>query len=181
MTRRKPTEPDNPVDLLRQLTPQQAAAADLVALGRPDGDVADAVGVTRQTVCVWRRHHPAFMVAVADRRREVWSESADRLRCLLPKAVDRLERALDGPNGWRVALALVKLAGQELHPEGPTEVEDLIEVRAARSERRLMLALGSMDWNGAARRLVDTLTEATAAAEAEAVLVTVDGTVAEAK
>jgi len=139
MARRKPTESDT--DALVALTSRQAAAADLVAVGRSDQDVADAVGCSRQTVNVWRNHHPAFAVAVEDRRREVWSACRDGVLSLLPRAVDAVSDGLDGPAGWRVGLALLKLAGVAegdygLRPNGPRDVGSYIDGKA----RKLKIA-----------------------------------------
>lgn len=53
----------------------------------------------------------SFQAALNSRRSEVWGTAVDRLRSLLPKAVERLETELDGPQGWRVALRLVDLVG----------------------------------------------------------------------
>ena len=44
------------------------------------------------------------------RRKEVWSASVDRMRALLPKAFDVIERAID-EGSYQAALALIKLAG----------------------------------------------------------------------
>src|SRR5215210_2459469 len=97
--------------VLTSLTVEQQNAVDLLITGQADSGVAAAVGVTRQTVCTWRNHHPAFQAALNARRREVWSATVDRLRELLPRAVERLEADLDGPNGWRVALRLLEVTG----------------------------------------------------------------------
>jgi hypothetical protein len=96
---------------LTTLTIEQQNAVELLITGQPDGEVATAVGVTRQTICTWRNHHPAFQAALNARRREVWSATVDRLRELLPRAVERLEAELDGPNGWRIALRLLEATG----------------------------------------------------------------------
>lgn len=125
MTRQNRTKPGTGELALFTMTTRQAAAVELVAVGKTDQEVADAVGVTRQTVNVWRHVHPAFAAAVEERRHEVWGVASDRLRSLLPKAVDAVEDALDGPDGWRVALQLVKLTGMvdqdRLRPRGPRD------------------------------------------------------------
>ena len=56
-------------------------------------------------------YHPGFRAELNRRRREVWGSAVDRLRMLLPRALDRLEAALDGPEGWKVAVQVIKLAG----------------------------------------------------------------------
>ena len=41
----------------------------------------------------------------------------DRLRELLPRAVERLEAELDGPDGWKIALRLIEATGL-VRPQG---------------------------------------------------------------
>jgi FixJ family two-component response regulator len=67
-------------ELLLSLSPQQQRALDLVATGQRDAAVAEQVGVSRQTVNVWRHQHPAFRAALHARRREAWEATLDRLR-----------------------------------------------------------------------------------------------------
>jgi hypothetical protein len=121
--------------VLTTLSVEQQNAVDLLVTGQSDAEVAAAVGVTRQTVNVWRNHHPAFQAALNARRREVWETSVDRLRDLLPRALDCLSEELDGRNGWRVALRLLELAGMDCsggpdlgrYGVGPTNAEAVIE------------------------------------------------------
>lgn len=109
------------------LTPPQARAVELAADGLRDAEVAAAVGVTRQTVNAWRRQHPGFQAALNVRRRELSEAAADRLRALLPKALDALEEGLNGPDAAGVALKVLSMAGvpallapQAIGPEDPS-------------------------------------------------------------
>lgn len=123
----------------RELTPQKAAAADLLASGRTVTDTAEAVGVTRQTISEWLNRSNTFQAGVGRRRGEVWDCAVDRLQGLLPKALDLIERELQG-NSLAAALAVLKAAG--LHgvgaPTGPRTVEE-VELAAEESaaDRRL--------------------------------------------
>ncbi len=76
------------------LTPQQAAAADLLAFGATVTDASLTVEVSRQTVSEWLHHHPGFQAALHTRQRELWQGNAERLRSLVPKALETLEGAL---------------------------------------------------------------------------------------
>ncbi len=78
-----------------RLSVEQRNAIDLLVLGQSDADVAERVGVTRQTVCDWRNHHIAFQAALNRRRLEIWAGSADRLRGLVERAIDALAEGLD--------------------------------------------------------------------------------------
>src|SRR5687767_10473188 len=92
----------------RVLTPAQLAAVDLVVTGKPDAEVAEAVGVTRQTIWGWRHYHPEFRATLNTRRSEVFGQAADRLRALLSKALDVLEKELTAKpsDEWPLKVAL---------------------------------------------------------------------------
>ncbi|MFT4571945.1 MAG: hypothetical protein ACI91F_002842 [Candidatus Binatia bacterium] len=130
-----------------KLTPQQAAAADLLASGQTVTKAAEAVGVSRQTVSGWLNREYAFQAEIGRRRGEVWDGACDRLRSLLPAALGVIERELQG-NSVSAALAVIKAAG--LHgigaPTGPRtfeEVEMADRARAvAQRQRRFDITLG---------------------------------------
>jgi len=103
------TKPDKTRQIL---TVTQLNAVDLIVTGRTDAEVGEAIGVTRQTVNGWRHHHPAFIAALNARRRELWGSASDRLRALLPKALDALETAVTAdPPDWRAASKVIELTG----------------------------------------------------------------------
>jgi len=60
--------------------------------------------------------------------KEVWGASADRIRALLPKAFDTLEKAID-EGSYQAALALIKLAGLEgvASEIGPDDAEKIMK------------------------------------------------------
>lgn len=137
MTRRKPTE----ADMLEAahvvvdgMTTRMHAAAQLVAAGKTDAEVGEAVGVTRQTVNAWRNHHAGFAVEVEGYRRELWSVVRERLLGILPQAVDALERGMSGRDGWRPAMALLQMAAVAapeggMKPSGPKDVGEFWQRR----------------------------------------------------
>ncbi len=138
-----PTKPDKTGhELSLELSIEQQNAIDLLVTGQADQVVAEAVGVTRQTVGTWRNHHPAFAAALNARRLEVWGGACDRLRALLPKALDVLEGALTVSADPKVAVEVVKLAGLDrqgnaspnLGPYsiGPTDPEAFVVAEAKR-------------------------------------------------
>lgn len=147
--RRNPTKADGNE---WALTPQQQAAVDVLATGRTLTETAEAVGVTRQTVSEWRNQHHGFRAELNARRQELWHEQADRLRALVPKALDVLVRELDGENPLPAAVHVLKACGAYTlgAPTGPATVED-VELedyerkgdRATRAE--FAIRLGS-DW-----------------------------------
>ena len=138
-----PTKPDK---TRHELSIEQQNAIDLLTTGQTDQAVAEAVGVTRQTVCGWRNHHPAFAAALNARRLDVWGGACDRLRALLPQALDALERAVTGESpDWKAAAEVVKLTGLDRHGNaspnlgpysiGPTDPEAFVAAEAKRRRR----------------------------------------------
>ena len=129
-----------------RLTAPQAAAVELVALGKNDTDTAKAAGVTRQTVNGWRNHDPVFMAAVNARRRELWEETHDRLRGLAVKALDVLAGALEAdpatalPAAVQVLKAL-KIYGTVDAPMGPTSALGVLADRARANAQEILAAM----------------------------------------
>jgi len=128
------------------LSVEQENAIDLLVAGTSDRETAEAVGVSRQTVCGWRNHHPAFIAALNASRLETWGASSDRLRALLPKALDCLEGAITGEAPeWKAAAKIVELAGLDrqgggvpnLGPSsiGPTDPEAVVDAEAKKRRR----------------------------------------------
>ena len=124
------------------LTIQQQNAIDLLVTGKTDQAVADAVGVTRPTVTCWRLYDPHFQAELNRRRKEVWGASADRIRALLPKAFDTLEKAID-EGSYQAALALIKMAGLDgvANKIGPDDAEEIIKEKKKAQEWAEMLGL----------------------------------------
>jgi transposase-like protein len=140
--RQIPTEDDDRWNL----SVQQQAAVDLLAVGKTVTAVAEQVGVARQTVSEWLNQDPAFEAAVNRRRQELWENVSDRLRALLPNALDVLEQALEN-GSVKAAVEVLKAAG--LHglqrpsgPVDPLDVENLAkEKERARQDRALFAGL----------------------------------------
>jgi len=132
------------------LSPQQETAIDLLATGQSITATAEAVDVARQTVSEWVNRHCGFQAALNQRRQDVWRDCADKLRALLPKALDTLEAELDGERRLKAAEAIVKMAGLiGQQPKGPTTAEDMEqESRIQETERKGALAVRERfaDW-----------------------------------
>jgi hypothetical protein len=113
MARARRTDQTDP-DRSRQLSAAQLAAVELGVLGKPDGEAAAAVGVSRQTIWGWRHYHPEFQATLNVRRRELYGQAGDRLRALLGKALGVLEAELDvarpDAETLKVALKVVEYA-----------------------------------------------------------------------
>lgn len=141
-------------DRTRQsLSIEQLNAVDLLVIGKSDREVAELTGVSRQTVNGWQRKNPRFQAELNRRRNELYGESADRLRGMLAKALDVVERELDGgERPLAAALKVLEMAGFTprtrdlsslgIGSEDPEEIEQTIEADARqrqerRSERKL--------------------------------------------
>lgn len=113
--------------LRRGLSVEQQNAIDLLVTGKTDQDCAEAVGVHRTSVSRWRLYDPAFQAALNARRQEVWGASADKLRSLVPKALDTLATAMEGGNVL-AAVTIVKAAALDKlpPPAGPTDPDELM-------------------------------------------------------
>ena len=114
----------------RGLTTKQQSAIDLLVLGKSDQETADSIGVHRVTVTKWRNYDPHFQAALNVRRRDVFSTSADRLRSLVPVAVEVLEAELKNPENssrGQLALSVLKAIGMGAGDIGPTTPDAVIE------------------------------------------------------
>src|SRR5262245_24762908 len=129
------------------LTLTQQNAVDLLASGKNDTETADALKLNRVTVTRWRLYSPEFRAALADRRAAVWGASADRLRALLPKALDALADALEhADDKVSVALAVLKLAGPlPLSPTDPTEADEYVRQQVDGERERARKKNESLD------------------------------------
>jgi hypothetical protein len=127
------------------LTIEQQNAIDLLVQGETDAATAEVVRVNRSTVTKWRLYDPHFQAELNRKRTEVWGNSVDRLRGLLPRALDALEEELrGGKQRWRAAVEILRLSGLdrsgskssslETYLVGPTEPQPIIDA-AARARR----------------------------------------------
>jgi len=97
----------------RGLTAPQLSALDLLACGKTDVETAHLLGLHRTTVTKWRLYDLVFQATLNQRRTELWGTGVDKLRSLIPQALDTLGGALaDEDAGVRVkaAVELLKLA-----------------------------------------------------------------------
>ncbi len=122
-----------------ELSTVQLAAVDLLAAGKNDTAVAAALGVNRCTVSRWRSFDVGFRASLNRRRQEIWAESGDRLRSLLPRALDTLAELLgseEPTERHQAAVAILRIAGPfSVAPTGPLTAGDVLleEVEQERS------------------------------------------------
>jgi hypothetical protein len=97
-------------NVAQALSSQQERALRLMLAGLPDSQVADEIGVNRTTLWRWRADD-CFAAELNRRRHEVWDASLERLRSLVPLALDALAEELQGARRLRAAAAVLGLAG----------------------------------------------------------------------
>ncbi|MCM3195812.1 hypothetical protein [Priestia megaterium] len=81
------------------LTIEQLNAIDLLIMGKTDKEVADKIGLNRVTVTKWRNYDLQFQAKLNRCRKEIWKASIDKMRSLVPQALERLEQEIKGANG----------------------------------------------------------------------------------
>jgi hypothetical protein len=122
---------DKTLHRYKPLTPEMENAIDLLITGKPDREVAEVVGVSRQTIAQWRQH-PVFMAELNQRRQTLWADAHARLRALIGGAVDVIEDAVrDGDLKAAIeVLKAVKLYGEVGSPTGATEPDVIVRQQA---------------------------------------------------
>jgi transposase len=96
------------------LNPKQEHALALVLSGKPDGEIAQTLGVGRQTVNHWRNHDDDFRAALAAQREALRDGTADALQALTHQAIRVLTEALNNENVYvRLKAAALILKASE--------------------------------------------------------------------
>lgn len=123
----------------RELSAQQQAAIELLAVGKTDKQAAETLSLPAERVAKWRLYDPIFQAALNACRSEVWQASIDRLRSMVPQALDTLAEELNQPHNpdrCKVALDILRLAKlPEIAPQGPADPETIVR-QAVNRERQ---------------------------------------------
>ncbi len=138
-----------------KLTPEQLNAIDLLILGKTDREVAETIGVRRETVTKWHKN-PFFSAELSIRREELWVDAKLRLKSLVHEAVDVLTRGLSSTDE-KVAitsavhvLKTVGLYGEVKQDFGPDTPEETVWRQAVERKQHIYLALrpdAFSDWS----------------------------------
>jgi hypothetical protein len=138
-----------------KLTPEQLNAIDLLILGKTDREVAEAVGVRRETVTKWHKN-PFFSAELSIRREELWADAKLRLKSLAHEAVNVLTRGLSSQDE-KVAitaavhiLKTVGLYGEVKQDFGPDTPEEAVWKQAVEQKTHVYTALrpdSFSDWS----------------------------------
>jgi hypothetical protein len=130
----------------RELSEQQQAAVELLAAGQTDKDAASTLNLPAASVVKWRMHDPVFQAALNACRADAWRAGIDRLRSMVPKALDALANELnraDNPDRCKIALDILRLAKlADISPQGPEEPETIVRLAVNRERQQ---ARGPLD------------------------------------
>ncbi|MCM1991335.1 helix-turn-helix domain-containing protein [Oceanirhabdus seepicola] len=113
----------NHISSQNKLSVNQLNAIDLLIQGKTDQETADIVGVARETVTRWRNENPYFAAEMNRQRKQIWEGQHERLRGLVSKAVDTLEKAIDEGN-VKAAIELLKVVDFYGNVKAPSGEED---------------------------------------------------------
>jgi DNA-binding CsgD family transcriptional regulator len=113
----------------KPLTIEQENAIDLLLTGKSDREVAETIGVHRMTVQTWRTSHPLFVASLAQRREALFSGAVDRLRSLVSKAIDNIEKEIDVLGDAKTPFELLKVVGLYgfCPPTGEMDVQKIFD------------------------------------------------------
>ena len=96
------------------LSVKQELALELILCGMNKGEIAERVGVSRQTINTWRNHNEDFRMLLAGRRKAACERHRDELSGLVSEAVGVMRKAmLEGDlltRLWAVQ-ALLRMSG----------------------------------------------------------------------
>jgi predicted DNA-binding protein (UPF0251 family) len=98
----------------KPLSVEQLNAIPLLCAGLTDAEVAQQVGVVRETVWSWRNEVPLFMAELEKARQQFIASAIDTLRSALPTAVSNIVHAVEAGN-LKASLALLRCVGLEGH------------------------------------------------------------------
>jgi len=129
-----------------RLTPEQLNAIDLLIFGKTDKEVAETLGIGRNTISKWYKN--AFFIAELNSKREaLWVDSKFRLKSLVSEAVNVLTNGLhssDEKIAITAAVHILKtvgLYGEVKQDFGPTSPEEAVWKQAVSKRRDFYLAI----------------------------------------
>lgn len=111
---------------VEELNIEQQNAIELLILGKSDGEVGEAVGVSRQTVCAWRNQNASFAAELERHRQSLWASHHDKLRAMLGDALSVLSEVLSSQDDKLKLQAAVHILravgtyGESIEPVGST-------------------------------------------------------------
>jgi hypothetical protein len=115
----------------RTLTPEQRAAAAMLADGKTPNETAEALGLPVVMVMAWADYVPEVWAEVNKQRKANHTRAADKLRSMVPDALDALKDELNGPDRIKAAGIVLKLAEGLGAPDGKTDATAIVSSMAS--------------------------------------------------
>ena len=103
------------------LNEKQESAIELILQGLNDGEIAERVGVSRQSVNTWRNHDESFMEALQVRRGILQEVHMNQLEQLVTESIEVLREALgeqDQKTRLKTAMYVLKFSGLQGYAKG---------------------------------------------------------------
>ena len=126
---------------VRKLTPQQQKGIRLFLSGRNNTQVAEELGVARQTVNNWKNKHRVFVMELERQQKELRRESLRQLWGVIADSIDVLRQSLVSDNErirQRTAVQALKASG--LYGRGPDEQwSELSTLQAETNEIQILI------------------------------------------
>jgi hypothetical protein len=123
----------------REPNAQQQTAVELLVAGKTDKQTAEILNLPTERVTKWRLYDPVFQAALNACRAEVWQASIDRLRSMIPQALDTLAGELNranNPDRCKVAMDILRMAKlPDIAPQGSADPETIVH-QAVNRERQ---------------------------------------------
>jgi hypothetical protein len=129
------------------LSRAQEQAIELLLQGQTESDIAVTLQLSCEAIQHWRHEHPVFLARLNQQRRLRWDAAHDRLRALVPRAIEVLEKAI-AQGSVRAAvdlLKIVQLHGRVPTPSGPEDPHLVLWRQAEHWARTEMQRAGPTD------------------------------------
>jgi DNA-binding transcriptional MerR regulator len=110
--RSRPTPPT-----FSPLLPAQEQVIELLLAGQSVSEIATALQCAPDEIQHWRDEHPVFQARLNQAKRRLWDDAQDRLRAMIPRAIEVLEQAMS-QGSVKAAVEVLKIV--QLHGRVPT-------------------------------------------------------------
>jgi DNA-binding transcriptional MerR regulator len=112
-----------PPPILPPLSPAQEQAIELLVEGKTTTEVATALQLSPDDVQHWRDEHPVFQARLNQAKRRRWDDAQDRLRAMIPRAIEVLEQAMS-QGSVKAAVEVLKIVQLHGRVPAPSGAED---------------------------------------------------------
>jgi len=123
-----------------ELSEQQRVAVELLAAGKTDKEAGRTLNLPADAVARWRMYDPVFQAALNTCRAEAWRAVIDRLRSMVPQALEVLADALDradNPARCKIALDMLRIAKlSDIAPQDPEDPETIVRLAVNRERQQ---------------------------------------------